>query len=98
MKRHEEKTFLFWQRVMASHPNLTQGDYEEWRANPVTARLFDYLEYSLLSKQTELAELYPGDPNIPVKQAGVHAYMVVTADLFSWAPEGIALEDDEDED
>lgn len=97
MKRHEEKTFLFWHRVFANYPNLTQGDYEEWRANPVTARLFDYLEYSLLSKQTELAETYPGDPDIPVKQAAVHAYMIVTDDLFCWAPEGIVLEDEQDE-
>lgn len=94
MKKHEERTYRFWQDFKSQYRDLSPADYEEWRTNPVTRRLFDYLEYTLLALQTELGQLTPGDPYIPVHQAEVHAYMTAVENIFSWAPEGIVLEND----
>lgn len=97
MKEHEPKTDVFWRQVIASQPRLTQGDYEEWRNNPVTKELFDDLEYSLLIKQGEITQIFPTDPSVASRQAELHAYGQAIGEIFSWSPEGITLEDEYNE-
>lgn len=94
MKKHEERTSRFWQDFVSQYRDLSPADYEEWRTNPVTRRLFDHLEYSLLGQQRDLGQMTPGDPYIPVQQAAVNAYMTAVEEIFSWVPEGIVLESD----
>ncbi len=99
MKKHELLSDRHWSAIRQksqSNP-VDNGDYEEWRANPVTLRLFEEIESQLITAQSELASTFPGDPNIITLQAEVYGKSCVVEGLFSWAPEGIEFEPDDDE-
>ena len=100
MKAHQPKTALFWadvERKSKQNP-ISQADYEEWRANPVTMALYDELEKLTLLAQAELGALVADCPNkVNAAQKQVLGLMTVVESVFEWAPEGVKLEDDEDD-
>jgi hypothetical protein len=98
MKAHEPKTALFWadvERKSQQNP-LTQADYEEWRANPVTMALYDDLERLTLTTQTELASMVSTEPSaVFAAQQQMLGMSDTLGGIFEWSPQGIELEADE---
>ena len=97
MKAHESITVSFWETVTQRQKQnpITQADYEEWRRHPCTLRMFEHFELVTLEAQTELAAMGPGGTDILTEQARVHELTTMIEQMYSWAPDGIKLEDEE---
>lgn len=97
MKAHVPITSLHLQTLERQHSNLTEGDYEEWRNNPVTLRLFADLEVKTFQALTLLSETKPTDERLFTRHAEAWGYDQVTDFIFSWTPPGIGLDEEEGE-
>ena len=97
MKKHELRTDQLWSNIRQKNQSsqISKIDYEEWRTNPVTLRLFEELEGALITTQSTLASTHPSSPDIVFMQAQAYGESNVVESLFSWTPEGIKLHDDD---
>jgi hypothetical protein len=95
MQAHTSRTDAFWQSVHEKQNQnpLSQAEYEEWRANPVTMRMFDDFEYSLLEVQTEMSGKTSDSDLSPLIHAELNALAQSVAKLFEWVPEELEGEE-----
>lgn len=96
MKAHPSKTDIYWQSIHEKHNQnpISQAEYEEWRANPVTLRMFDDFEYSLLIAQKEATEAPSDSSYSPIVHAALNALGEAVMKMFEWSPEEIELEEE----
>lgn len=95
MIEHKPRTDIYWDSVHEKHGQnkISEAEYNEWRSNPVTLRMFDNFEYALLEAQTEISGK-TSDPTLsPLMHAELNALTAAVAKLFEWAPD--ELEDEE---
>ncbi len=99
MHPHEPTTSLHWQRLHQQHElnPLSEGDYEEWRNNPVTLRLFHFLEYEAFKAQTVLSETVPDHPAMLKRHAAAYSCTAILEEIFKWSGEGIDMETEEEQ-
>ncbi len=83
------KVDQFWSEVkakQAANP-IMKEDFHAWRNHPVTQRLFDDLEVSVLEAQSEMLHARPGlEPYFPGLIEGITR-------AFEWAPQECYGED-----
>jgi hypothetical protein len=99
MQEHELLSDKHWSilKQKAQSSPISQTQYEEWRCNPVTLRLFQQLESELITTQSTLASTPPTDPDIITMHAEAYADSCMIEKMFSWAPEGVELDGDFDD-